>query len=186
MFIDREGKVRKPIAYLADFEMFLPTCEETVRQWKKTCDKYGIIGLFPGEGEKVEPGEDFWRRVFLHDVENMEKSDMVIAQLDDWRGKQPDSGTLFEVGYYLALGMPVYGFYNSSGSLLEKNKDNILVDGVHYDNQGYAIEERDFVLDNMLSLIKIEKTFEDVCKRIRKDFDEELIRHQFEPYKIQD
>ncbi len=47
MFIDKEGKVRKPVVYLADFEMFLPTCEETVKYWKQVCDKYGFIGLIP-------------------------------------------------------------------------------------------------------------------------------------------
>ena len=49
MFIDKEGNVRKPVVYLADFEMFLPSCPETVEYWKKTCDKYGLIGLFPGD-----------------------------------------------------------------------------------------------------------------------------------------
>ena len=65
MFIDKDGKVRKPVVYLADFEMFLPTCDETVKYWKQVCDKYGFIGLFPGEGDPVEAGEDFWKRVFL-------------------------------------------------------------------------------------------------------------------------
>ena len=34
MFIDKEGNVRKPVVYLADFEMFLPSgiLEEELRQ----------------------------------------------------------------------------------------------------------------------------------------------------------
>ena len=123
MFIDKNGNVRKPVVYLADFEMFLPTCEQTVAYWKKICDKYGFIGLFPGEGDPVEPGDNFWQRIFQHDVNHMYNSDMCIAQLDDWRGNQPDSGTLFELGYFTALGMPSYGFYNSSSGLLDKIKE---------------------------------------------------------------
>ncbi len=186
MFIDKNGVLRKPVVYLADFEMFLPTCEQTIKYWKSICDKYGFIGLFPGEGEPVEPGEDFWKRVFLHDVNHMYNSDMVIAQLDDWRGNQPDSGTLFEAGYFVALGMPAYGFYNSSKGLLDKIKDKQLIDGVYYDADGYAIEDRGFVLDNMLSLIKIAPTFEQACKLARKDFDEILIKNGYEPYKVND
>ena len=184
MFIDKNGVVRKPVVYLADFEMFLPTCQETVAYWKKICDKYGFIGLFPGDGDPIEPGEDFWKRVFEHDVNHMYNSDMVIAQLDDWRGRQPDSGTLFEVGYFVALGMPAYGFYSSSNGLLDKNIEKELEDGTYYDLYGYAIEDREFVLDNMLSLIKVEKTFEDACKRARKDFDEILIQNGYEPFKV--
>ena len=130
MFIDKEGNVRKPIVYLADFEMFLPSCPETVKYWKETCERYGLIGLFPGDGDPVEPGEDRWRRVFEHDVSYMKKSDMCIAQLDDWRGHEPDSGTLFELGYFVAKGLPSYGFYGGPGQMKERKIEAEERDGV--------------------------------------------------------
>ena len=48
MFIDKNGQVRKPVVYLADFEMFLSTCEETVKYWKEVCDKYGLYLYLDG------------------------------------------------------------------------------------------------------------------------------------------
>jgi len=185
MFIDREGKVRKPVVYLADFEMFLPTCEETVRYWKKTCDRYGLIGLFPGEGDPVEPGDNYWQRVFQHDVNWMEYSDMCIAQLDDWRGHEPDSGTLFELGYFVAKGLPSYGFYTGGKKLIEREIPKTEEEDGWYDENGYLIEDKGSCFDNILSLVKIADSFEEVCQMIRKDFDEQLLAAGYEPYPVE-
>lgn len=186
MFIDKEGKVRKPIVYLADFEMFLPSCPETVKYWKSVCDKYGMIGLFPGEGDPVEPGDNYWQRVFDHDYNWMKYSDMCIAQLDDWRGHEPDSGTLFELGYFVALGMPSYGFYTGKKPMLARDIEKHQEDGAYYDENGYVIEDKEFAFDNILSLVKIGDTFEEACRLARRDFDEQLIAAGYEPYKIEE
>ena len=184
MFIDKEGKVRKPLVYLADFEMFLPTADQTVKYWKETCDKYGLIGVFPGDGDKVEPGEDLFKRIFEHDTGWMRKCDVCFAQLDDWRGHEPDSGTLFEIGYYVALGMPSYGFYTGGKKLVERDIPKHEEDGVLYDEKGYLIEDKGSAFDNILNLIKIADSFENMCKMARKDFDEQLVAAGYEPYQV--
>ena len=184
MFIDKDGKVRKPVVYLADFEMFLPTCPETVAYWKKTCDRYGLIGLFPGEGDPVLPGEDFWRRVFEHDVNYMKQSDMCIAQLDDWRGHEPDSGTAFELGYFVAKGMPSYGFYGGNKPLKERTIEKSKEDPA-YDKDGFLIEDKGFAFENMFTLVKIADSFEEACRLARADFDRQLIKAGYEPYKVE-
>ena len=181
MFIDRNGKARKPVVYLADFEMFLPTCEETVKYWKKVCDKYGFIGLFPGEGDPVEPGEDYWQRVFDHDYTHMRNCDMCIAQLDDWRGHECDSGTAFELGWFIAKGLPSYGFYTGKTPLtdrdIEKDEDG-------YDLNGFAVEDKEYPFENMFTLVKIAEDFESACALARADFDEQLIANGYAPYEV--
>ncbi|MBO4537691.1 MAG: nucleoside 2-deoxyribosyltransferase [Erysipelotrichaceae bacterium] len=185
MFIDKQGKLRKPVAYLADFEMFLPSCPQTVRYWKSVCDKYGIIGLFPGEGDPIQPGDDYWQRVFDHDYDWMKYCDMCIAQLDDWRGHECDSGTLFELGYFVALGMPSYGFYTGNKPMLERKIEKRLDEGVWYDADGFMIEDRGSAFDNILSLVKIADSFEEACRWARADFDRQLIEAGYEPYKTE-
>ena len=194
MFIDKNGNLRRPVAYLADFEMFLPTCEETVKYWKETCEKYGIIGLFPGEKEpddefkpytpKDDSPKEKWYAVFMHDVNHMKRSDMVIAQLEDWRGAQPDSGTAFEVGYIAASGKPCYGFLKNSSSMIdrtcwEKKQD---ADGVWRDPEGYAYEDRGIGMDNIFAVVKLADTFEDACKLARADFDAQLVAAGLDPW----
>lgn len=184
MFVDKNGVVRKPKAYLADFEMFLPTCDETVKYWKSVCDRYGIIGYFPGDGGPLEPGPDYFRRVFESDCHGMEICDMCIAQLDDWRGNEPDSGTLFELGYFVGKGQPAYGFYTGGKKLIEREIAVSQEDGVFYDKDGYLLEDKGSAFDNILSLVKIADSFEEVCRMARKDFDEQLISAGYEPYKM--
>lgn len=184
MFIDKNGVVRRPVVYLADFEMFLPTCEETVAYWKKTCEKYGFIGLFPGEGDPVEPGEDFWKRVFLHDYDHMKNCDMCIAQLDDWRGHECDSGTAFELGWYIAKGMPAYGFYGGKSPLKERNIEKDEHD-LSFDKDGYMIEDKEYPFENMFTLVKIGKDFEEACRLAREDFDAILVENGYEPYAVE-
>ena len=183
MFIDKDGKLRKPVVYLADFEMFLPTCPETVAYWKKTCEKYGLIGLFPGDGSPVKEGPNFWQRIFEHDVNYMKESDMCIAQLDDWRGHEADSGTAFELGYFIAKGMPAYGFYTGKKPLIARNIKRSDEDPA-YDENGYLIEDKEFAFENMFSLVYIGDSFEDACKRARADFDRQLIEAGYVPFEI--
>ena len=184
MFIDKNGVVRKPVVYLADFEMFLPSCPETVAYWKKTCEKYGLIGLFPGEGDPVKPGENYWQRVFEHDYNYMKQSDMCIAQLDDWRGHEADSGTCFELGWFVAKHLPSYGFYTGKAPLINrdiprsKNLSNV-------DDHGYFIEDKEFPFENMFTLVKIAESFEAACKMARQDFDQELIKAGYEAFKVE-
>ena len=184
MFIDKEGNVRKPVVYLADFEMFLPSCPQTVEYWKKTCDKYGLIGLFPGDGDPVEPGEDLWKRIFEHDDSYMRKSDMCIAQLDDWRGHEADSGTAFELGYFVAKGMPAYGFYTGKSPLKDRDIEKDENDS-DYDKDGFMIEDKGFAFENMFTLVKIGKDFEEACRMARADFDAQLIANGYEAYKVE-
>lgn len=195
MFIDQNGNVRKPVAYLADFEMFLPTVKETVKYWKETCEKYGIIGLFPGDEEpedefkpyvpKDDSQEEKAYSYFMHDVNHMKRSDMVIAQLDDWRGAEPDSGTAFEVGYFAAAGKPCYGFCNRCASMIERTQEEKTLgeDGIWRDKEGYAFEDRGFGMDNMFSYVKLGNTFEEACQLARADFDRQLVEAGLEPWR---
>ena len=194
MFIDDKGIKRKPIAYLADFEMFLPSCKETVAYWKRTCDKYGIIGLFPSDtpiedGRVIyQPKDDSYQErikyIFSCDYNQMQRSDLCIAQLDNWRGLNPDSGTAFELGYFAGKKKPIYGFLSNCTSMIYRTLDKRLEDGTYYDANSYAIEDRDFPMDNIFATVTLRENFEEVCKAIREDFDKQLVAAGYEPYRI--
>ena len=109
----------------------------------------------------------------------MRNCDMCIAQLDDWRGHECDSGTAFELGWFIAKGLPSYGFYTGKSPLMardiEKGSDG-------YDKDGYAIEDKEYPFENMFTLVKIASDFEGACKMARADFDAQLIEHGYNPY----
>ena len=56
MFIDKNGEVRMPKAYLAGTEIFYPNTLETQKYYHELCDKYGIIGYYPSD---LPPEDEF-------------------------------------------------------------------------------------------------------------------------------
>ena len=82
-------------------------------------------------------------------------ADAVLANLDFFRGPEPDSGTCFEVGYAVARGKPVFGYIPEHGSFAERIRERhphaIGADGV-LDVHGWSIEEFGLPLNLMLSV----------------------------------
>ncbi len=97
----------------------------------------------------------------------------VIANLNSFRGKESDSGTIWECGYASALGKKVYGYINRSTTYLQQfNKNEILStkDGFT-DLDGKFIEDFDYCV-NLMIACSLEKIiigdFEEVLKLISK------------------
>lgn len=190
MFIDKNGVMRKPVAYLADFEMFLPTYPQTIKYWHNTCDKYGLVGYYPGEAVSLnkdysDDPHSMWQDICNTDINGVRSCDFVIAQLDNWRGQQPDSGTAFEVGLAIALGKPVYGFYSGEKEMINRcSIEHNTIDFEAYDENGYGIENQKYPLDNLFRLVKMADSFEGACKLAREDFDANLESHGYNKYKL--
>ena len=61
----------------------------------------------------------------------MRSADAVLANLGRFRGAEPDSGTVFEVGFACALGKPVWAYFAEQQPLIEQ---------VDHDEQGYCAD----------------------------------------------
>ena len=197
MFIDKKGEVRKPYAYLAGWEMFWPDGMERGERWKETAAKYGIIGYFPpdpapiDEFPEYEPKDDSPKersfKGFTHDVNHIRRSDIIIAQLEDWRGAEPDSGTAFECGCAAALGLRLYAWCSNPTTLIGRTCAEKVEgeDGVLRDKNGFAFENCGFPLDSSFGTMKVAASFEEACQMARADFDAELVAAGYEPYKVE-
>ena len=89
------------------------------------------------------------------DVDGDGRADAVLANLDFFRGAEPDSGTCFEVGYAVALGKPVYGYIPEDGSFAQRIRQRypqtIGADG-RVDTHGWNFEEFGLPLNLMLAV----------------------------------
>ena len=47
------------------------------------------------------------------------------------------------------------------------------------------IEDKGFAFENMFTLVKIGKDFEEACRMARADFDAQLIANGYEAYKVE-
>lgn len=96
--------------YLAGPDVFEPDAIEVGEKLKKLAAQYGFIGLFPLDNiiETQGSPHDVARAIRDANIKLIESADIVIANLNPFRGLEPDSGTVFEVGYATALDKQVY------------------------------------------------------------------------------
>ena len=109
-----------PRIYLAGPDIFFRDCERIYRDLKAHCERLGLQGIEPSDGGLGSgfTGSDDARaqRIYEGNIALIRDADGVIANLMDFRGVEPDSGTVFEVGFAVALGKPVVAYGVPAGS----------------------------------------------------------------------
>lgn len=144
--------------YLAGPDVFRSDALARGRELKALCARHGFEGLFPLDQDVpahiTDPGgQAAW--IYRANIGLIERAQAVLANLDFFRGPEPDSGTCFELGYAVARGKPVYGYIPEHGSLAQRirarHPQAIGADGV-LDVQGWRIEEFGLPLNLMLAV----------------------------------
>lgn len=199
MFIDKDGKVRKPKAYLAGTEIFYPDSRLTQERYHRLCEKYGITGLYPADEAPEDEYPEYEKKddslhesevqMFTHDLNHIRRCDIIIANLNDYRGNEPDSGTAVECGIARGLGKRCFAFIDDAREMKQRFKGVVktLPDGRLRDKNGAHLEDFELPLNLMFCGFQLfEGTLEDALKGIRKIFDEELIRAGYPPFEVKD
>lgn len=137
-----------PKVYLAGFDVFREDAVERGEYLKRLCRDQGLEGLYPFDNEVPEglaPAERAARICQLN-LAMIRGADAVLANLNPFRGFEPDSGSAFEVGAAVALGKPVWAYFQPRGSM----RQWLPGDEAGRDAEGYFIE--DFGLPRNLML----------------------------------
>lgn len=101
--------------YLAGPDVFAPNAIELAEQNKKLCIAHGFEPLHPADGiETTAQG------IYTANIALIKSADAVIANLNPFRGAETDSGTAFEIGYAVALGLPVIGYIKGPTTVKEQ------------------------------------------------------------------
>ena len=91
--------------YLAGPDVFKPDVAEWAESVRELCRRYGFEPLLPVDHNEKTP-----EKIFQANIDLIRKAQIVAANLDHFRGPEPDSGTAFELGYALALGKKICGY----------------------------------------------------------------------------
>lgn len=132
--------------YLAGPDVFRPDAAEWAAAARETCHRSGHEALVPLEDAERDAGA-----IYRDNLALIVAADAVIANLNPFRGAEPDSGTCVEVGYALALGKPVVGY----ASDLRPLRERLLAkrDGSRWvDAQGSKVEDFGLPLNLMLAV----------------------------------
>lgn len=144
--------------YIAGFDVFYPDAVQRGAKMKMICAENGFIGLYPFDNEADDPAD-----IFRGNCALIDKADIVIANLNPFRGAEPDSGTCFEVGYAAAKGKKIYGYLSDARTMREKLGET--------DEKGFSVENFGFPLNLMLacSAVIVEGDFAAAVRRARAD-----------------
>ncbi len=114
--------------YLAGPEVFLPDARFVGDAKKALCTRLGHQGVFPLD----EDGPGDWRSIAARCEAMIRRCDALVANLSPFRGTGADPGTVYELGFAAARGLPVRGYTGDA---------RVLKDRVGACPHGMAIED---------------------------------------------
>ena len=118
----------------------------------------------------MENPETEAKAIYEANITLIRKAQIVVANLNPFRGAEPDSGTCFELGFAHALDKKVCGYVGRMESLFSRVNR---IEGADlartHDNQGMAIENFGLPLNLMLAVpaMIVEGGLEDCLKQLR-------------------
>ncbi len=137
--------------YLAGFDVFREDAVEYGQSLKRLCARFGFEGLYPLDNAAPSglAGRALADWICRANLALIEQADCVMANLNPFRGLEPDSGTVFEVGYAVAQNKPVWVYTDQMRPLIEQagvaNRNGRVVDA-----QGYTVEDFGMNLNLMI------------------------------------
>lgn len=145
--------------YIAGFDVFRKDAAEYGICCKELCASYGIGALYPFDNEADRAPDIFRGNLALIDA-----CDAVCANLNSFRGEEPDSGTCFELGYAYAKGKRLYGYLSESRTLRERLGKT--------DKDGYSVENFGLPVNLMIGVpvMLVTGDFAACVQRIAADF----------------
>ena len=116
------------------------------------CAELGLEPLFPGdEVTGTDPAA-----IFRDNLALIDRADAVVANLNPFRGAEPDSGTVFELGYAYARGKMLWSYLDideTTTERLERLQGNLVRYGDDLlDQSGCKVEDFGLKLNLMLAV----------------------------------
>lgn len=111
--------------YFAGPDVFDPHYDQHKNAIKKLCDANGVKPLLPADTEiHCDDPTLLAQLIYEQNIAYIRQADMVVANMKPFRGDEPDSGTVFEVGFAIAQAKPVWCYNVPAISLRERIKQS--------------------------------------------------------------
>ena len=107
--------------YIAGPDVFLPEPQAVGERLKGVARRHGFEPLFPLDNAvDIRASENPSLAIFEGNRAMIDAADVVVANLNAFRGAEPDSGTVWEVAYAISRGKPVIGYVASDMSMRDR------------------------------------------------------------------
>jgi nucleoside 2-deoxyribosyltransferase len=145
---DRHEGLRVKL-YLAGPDVFRPDAAAWAIGARDLCRAAGHEALIPLDEEVPATAV----AIYCSNLQRIAAADAVLANLNPFRGDEPDSGTCVEIGYALALGKIVIGYVDDLRPLRKRLCAlGPGADGCYRDAAGHVVEDFGLALNLMLAV----------------------------------
>lgn len=172
--------------YIAGPECFYPNGFKIWHWYREQAEIHGFTVTLPNHAPLKLDHEDLRKNadeIFANCANTMNASTVIIANLEAFRGSEPDGGTVFEIGMAFAKGAKCYGYTRDKRAIVWKNQKAVLTDGRLLDEFGREHPYYDLGFCPSLSAaVKIiEGDFIGCLKMLMTDIEEEVKTGQSSP-----
>lgn len=172
-----ESRGKRPVVYLSGPERYDTDAEQKYEAMKKICDKYGMAACSPldwADGvEKIESDNPYTAaaNVFDNCQQQVRNCDLIVANLNDYRGYECCNDTGFECGMAFQLGKTLYGYMDDTRPM-KYRIPHLGEDREFHDMSGCNVENFDYPLNLMFgcSMKIFEGKFEEMIEKAAEDF----------------
>ena len=115
-----------PVVYIAGPERYDADAAEQYAKMKALCAEHGLYAIVPTDGVPGIPEsntDDIYTNAylfFLRQQQHVRDCDIILANLNDFHGWEPDSDTSFECGMAYQLGKKMFGYMESTLRMVDR------------------------------------------------------------------
>jgi len=158
--------------YIAGPDVFEKDSIEIGKSIVKLCLEYGFEGLYPLDNvvDFSQSKHKIAKDIYDANVAMIRSADIVIANINSFRGKEADTGTVWECGYAYALGKDVYGYLSREGDYIDQFDSKREESGMFWDAENRFIEDFNHPINLMLACSCkeiVEGSFEDILIKLK-------------------
>lgn len=114
---------------------------------KQCCERLGFLPLLPADTEiQCTDKTQLAHLIYEQNIAYIREADLVVANVKPFRGHEPDSGTVFEIGFAVSQGKPVWCYHVCAQPLMAQIEQR----QPGYDAAGNVIEDFGMPLNLML------------------------------------
>lgn len=165
--------------YLAGFEVFAPDGPERAERMRQVCRDAGLTPISPlDKGDDTPEGDTrpLVDVIYQNNIDMIDRADAVVANVNHFRGPDPDAGTSFEVGFAAGRGKKTY-VYSSDGETAVERVERFygpvtpVEGGGFVDQDGMTVENFGQPFNLMLSSSStvVYGSFEECIARVAAD-----------------
>lgn len=178
MYRYQYGLFQDEAIYIAGPECFYTHGPDMLMAMRKRAESLGFQVTLPNDHPLDMLNEDYQKRAdsIFEDLKTaINHSTVILSDLEAYRGAEPDSGTVYEIGMAYARGIRSYGYTRDKRSMAAKNQHAVLKDKMVYDEKGRVMPYSMLpFLPSVIGSTKIiEGDFDDCLRTLMVDIEEE-------------